>query len=61
MTTGRMCMLYNFSGIEIATGRIVLYFWDNVNIATERVYWDSHWAYEIFNFRDCIDVATGRL
>ena len=38
MTTGHMYVLFNFSGIEIATGRIGVYFWDYVNIATGRVY-----------------------
>ena len=61
MTTGRMYMLFNLSGIEIVTGLIGLYFQDYINIATGRVYSDSHWAYELYNFIDCIDITTGRL
>ena len=36
--TGRMCIFINFNGIETATGRLGLYFWDCVNIATEHIY-----------------------
>ena len=60
MTTGRMYMLFNFSGVEIATGCIGVYFFmlilpldAFIEIATGRISFN--------HFRDCIDIATGRL
>ena len=37
MITGHMHMLFNFSGIEIATGRMGAYFQGYVNTATGRM------------------------
>ena len=38
MTTRCMYMLFNFSGIEISSGRIGVYLKDYINIATGCVY-----------------------
>ena len=56
-----MYIFLNFSGTDTATGRMGLYLYqyDYINIATGRMYWDNHWAYEFNSFRDLN--TTGRI
>ena len=68
MTTGRMYMLFNFSGVEIATGCIGVYFFmlilpldAFIEIATGRISFIISGTALILPLGVCDETATGRV